>query len=219
MTQSYNLSQLANNLTSAGLLDAADGLVNAVPIANGGTGASSASAARTNLVVPSTTGTGASGTWGISITGSAADLSATLAVTKGGTGLATLTANNLLVGAGTSSPTFIAPSTAGNVLVSNGTVFASVADTSIGYGQTWQVVSRTSGTNYTNNTGKPISLAVSVYASGSGSHVTITISGVLVIQQFSSSINVGSNVTAIIPNGAVYSYAYSGTTVTTVELR
>jgi len=51
MTQSYNLSQLANNLTSAGLLDAADGLVNAVPIANGGTGASSASAARTNLDV------------------------------------------------------------------------------------------------------------------------------------------------------------------------
>lgn len=51
MTQAFNLSQLANNLTSAGLLDAADGLVNSVPIANGGTGASTASAARTNLGV------------------------------------------------------------------------------------------------------------------------------------------------------------------------
>lgn len=51
MTQAFNLSQLANNLTSAGLLDAADGLVNAVPIANGGTGATSASAARSNLDV------------------------------------------------------------------------------------------------------------------------------------------------------------------------
>jgi hypothetical protein len=51
MTQSYNLSQLANNLTSAGLLDATDGLVNAVPIANGGTNATTASAARTNLDV------------------------------------------------------------------------------------------------------------------------------------------------------------------------
>lgn len=51
MTQAYNLSQLANNLTSAGLLDAADGLVNAVPIANGGTGATTASGARTNLDV------------------------------------------------------------------------------------------------------------------------------------------------------------------------
>ena len=53
MTQAYNLSQLANNLTSAGLLDAADGLVNAVPVANGGTGATTASAARTNLGVAS----------------------------------------------------------------------------------------------------------------------------------------------------------------------
>jgi len=51
MTQSFNLSQLANNLTSSGLLDASDGLVNAVPIANGGTGATSASAARSNLDV------------------------------------------------------------------------------------------------------------------------------------------------------------------------
>jgi hypothetical protein len=51
MTQSFNLSQLANNLTSSGLLDAADGLVNAVPIANGGTGATTASGARTNLDV------------------------------------------------------------------------------------------------------------------------------------------------------------------------
>jgi hypothetical protein len=51
MTQAFNLSQLANNLNSAGQLDATDGLVNAVPIANGGTGATSASAARTNLDV------------------------------------------------------------------------------------------------------------------------------------------------------------------------
>jgi hypothetical protein len=51
MTQSFNLSQLANNLDSSGRLDAADGLVNAVPIANGGTGATTASAARTNLDV------------------------------------------------------------------------------------------------------------------------------------------------------------------------
>lgn len=49
MTQAFNLSQLANNLNSSGQLDATDGLVNAVPVANGGTGASSAAAARTNL--------------------------------------------------------------------------------------------------------------------------------------------------------------------------
>lgn len=49
MTQAFNLSQLANNLDSSGRLDATDGLVNAVPVANGGTGASSIAAAVANL--------------------------------------------------------------------------------------------------------------------------------------------------------------------------
>ena len=49
MTQAYNLSQLANNINSSGQLDATDGLVNAVPVVNGGTGASTVSAAVSNL--------------------------------------------------------------------------------------------------------------------------------------------------------------------------
>lgn len=72
MTQAFNLSQLANNLNSSGQLDATDGLVNAVPVANGGTGASDATAARTNLSVPSVSGDDATGTWDIDILGSAA---------------------------------------------------------------------------------------------------------------------------------------------------
>jgi hypothetical protein len=47
------------------------------------------------------------------------------AVTGGGTGLATLTANNVILGAGTSNPTFVAPSTSGNYLTSNGTTWVS----------------------------------------------------------------------------------------------
>lgn len=49
MTQAYNLSQLANNLDSTGRLDATDGLINAVPVANGGTGAADQASARSNL--------------------------------------------------------------------------------------------------------------------------------------------------------------------------
>ena len=51
MTQAFNLGQLANNLNTSGQLDATDGLVGAVPIANGGTGATTAGTARTNLDV------------------------------------------------------------------------------------------------------------------------------------------------------------------------
>ena len=77
MTQAFNLSQLANNLNSSGQLDATDGLVNAVPVANGGTGASTYSAAQTNLHVPDVDGTGATGEWPIDISGNAATASST----------------------------------------------------------------------------------------------------------------------------------------------
>lgn len=57
MTQAFNLSQLANNVNSSGLLDASLGLANAVPIANGGTGSTTASNAKINLgIITSLTG-------------------------------------------------------------------------------------------------------------------------------------------------------------------
>ena len=59
--------------------------------------------------------------------GTAAGLSATLAVSSGGTSLTTLTANNVILGNGTSAPTFVAPGTSGNLLTSNGTTWQSTA--------------------------------------------------------------------------------------------
>ena len=50
-----------------------------------------------------------------------------LPVASGGTGLATLTANNVLIGNGTSNVAFVAPGTSGNVLTSNGTTWVSGA--------------------------------------------------------------------------------------------
>jgi hypothetical protein len=46
-------------------------------------------------------------------------------VPNGGTGLSSLTANNVILGAGTSTPTFVAPGATGNVLTSNGTTWTS----------------------------------------------------------------------------------------------
>lgn len=52
---------------------------------------------------------------------------AAVTVAQGGTGLTTLTANNVILGNGTSTPSFVAPSTNGNVLTSNGTTWTSAA--------------------------------------------------------------------------------------------
>lgn len=66
-----------------------------------------------------------------------------LAVADGGTGLSTLTANNVILGNGSSAPTFVAPGASGNLLTSNGTTWASTANppafasgTRIGFQQT-----------------------------------------------------------------------------------
>ena len=67
-----------------------------------------------------------------------------ISVAQGGTGVAALTANSLLLGAGTSDVTFAAPGSNGNVLTSNGTVWASAA-AAVG-GKVLQVVSAVYGT-------------------------------------------------------------------------
>jgi hypothetical protein len=56
----------------------------------------------------------------------------TLGVDQGGTGLTTLTANNVILGNGTSTPSFVAPGTSGNVLTSNGTTWSSTAPAASG---------------------------------------------------------------------------------------
>ena len=59
------------------------------------------------------------------------------AVASGGTGLTTLTANNVLIGNGTSNVAFVAPGTSGNVLTSNGTTWVSGASFVTGMIMLW----------------------------------------------------------------------------------
>jgi hypothetical protein len=56
----------------------------------------------------------------------------TLGADQGGTGLSTLTANNVLLGNGTSAVQFVAPGTNGNVLTSNGTTWTSATPAASG---------------------------------------------------------------------------------------
>jgi len=67
-------------------------------------------------------------------------LTTPLTVAQGGTGAATLTANNVLLGNGTSAPQVVAPSTTGNVLTSNGTTWVSSTPSS---GKLLQIVQGT----------------------------------------------------------------------------
>jgi hypothetical protein len=110
-TKTDNASAAITGGSIAGITDLA--------VADGGTGASTAANARTNL------GAAASGANSdiTSITG----LTTPLTVAQGGIGAATLTANYVLLGNGTSAPQTVAPSTSGNVLTSNGTTWQSTA--------------------------------------------------------------------------------------------
>ena len=76
-------------------------------------------------------------------TGTAANVTGTVAIANGGTGTTTLTANNVILGNGTSAVQFVAPSTSGNVLTSNGTTWASTPVSGV---MTWQSVQTASFT-------------------------------------------------------------------------
>lgn len=85
---------------------------------------------------------------------------------------------------------------------------ALAALSSLGYGQTWQSVTRTSGTTYYNTTGKPIMLSMyAQYTSGVQGSTTVSCNGgttVTVLYNFNSTVNAQDAGTIIIPAGASY---------------
>lgn len=151
-------------------------------------------------------------------TGAFTTLTATtpVAASSGGTGRATLTANNVLLGNGTSALQQIAPGTTGNVLTSNGTTWASSAP-ALGVGGTgtaWVDVtaSRASGSTYTNSFSYPIAVSARGTAANGGPSISVTVNGVF-IQAFNWQFN-GAGAFAgaftIVPPGATYSLTFNG---------
>lgn len=145
----------------------------------------------------------------VAITGGSISGITDLTVPDGGTGRSSLTAENVLLGDGTNAVKFVAPGSSGNVLTSNGTTWASTAIPAqgIGVGQTWQNVtgSRSGGTTYTNNTGKPIMVSVNTNSTVNNiTTTTLTVDGLAVSSNGSQGGNL-NGVTAIVPAGSTYS--------------
>lgn len=91
-------------------------------------------------------------------------LASALPVASGGTGLATLTANNVILGNGTSTPQFVAPGTTGNVLVSNGTTWTSGVGVPSGSLFMWPTAAAPTGYLLCNGTAVSRSTYAALYA-------------------------------------------------------
>lgn len=157
-------------------------------------------------------------------TGAFTTLTATtpIAVSSGGTGSNTLTANNVLLGNGTSALQKVAPGTSGNALISNGTTWVSGTIKGLGLsGETWHDVSstKTSGTTYT-APAYPIMVSVGTIQTNPYHGVLATVAGVTVLNTFAGSNNYQSaqNGSFIVPAGASYVVTITGTVGFWVEL-
>jgi len=136
-------------ITSSGTLT----LGGTLDLDNGGTGAITASGARTNLGlaigtdIPALDGTGATGTWNIDVLGSAGTITSTLPVNKGGTGATT--AGGALTNLGAYSDTNPAGYTSNTGTVTNVSASGG-ANISVATGSTTPVISQNVATSTQN---------------------------------------------------------------------
>lgn len=186
-------------------------------VADGGTGASTAADARTNL---SAAKSGANS----DIT-SLSGLTTALSVAQGGTGATTASAAfDAIKQAATDTATGVVElATSAEVKTGTDTTRAvtpkGFADASLGVGQTWQNVagSRSANTWYQNTTGKPIQVSVTTtggdYQNATLLVGTSTSSYVTVAYKYQIGAGTYQQLTAIIPNDHYYYVAVSGDSV------
>jgi hypothetical protein len=95
---------------------------------------------------------------------------------------------------------------------------AMAAMQSLGWGQTWQTVTRTSGTTYYNTTGKPLVVQANP-AQSVGSAGTLLVNGLPVCNVSYNGTSGGVGLTGIVPVGATYVFNFISGTWGAFELR
>lgn len=146
--------------------------------------------------------------------GTAANVTGTVAIANGGTGQTTASAafGALKQAASDTATGVVELATSAEVQTGTDTARAitpaGFSAASLGYGQTWQLVTRTAGVTYTNSTGRPIMLVKNINGSGSAScSANIAFNGGSAITFVSSSAGTGPSGSAgsiIIPPGSTY---------------
>ena len=156
VTSTFNFQPLTATLTAIGALATTDG--NFI-VGNGSTWvAEDGATARTSLGLGSIATQAANN---VSITGGSITGITDLAVSDGGTGASSFTANNVLLGNGTSAFQVVAPGTSGNVLQSNGTTWTSgVAPSTALTSNTRQAVTSSATTTIDISSGQVIDLTM-----------------------------------------------------------
>ena len=88
-------------------------------------------------------------------------------------------------------------------------------DQAFGVGQSWQDVTsiRSSGSTYTNNTGKPITVVVSIRDANVFSGVLVTVAGVVIIDVDDAGAQGTTPYTFIVPTGSTYSVNVNSNTI------
>ena len=144
-------------------------------------------------------------------------LGSALPVASGGTGLATLTANNVILGNGTSTPSFVAPGASGNVLTSNGTTWASTAPpttftgtATLASGSTISDGTTAFSIGYLNVPQNAQSSNYTLALTDTGKHVYSTNSG-------TQTITIPTNASVAFPVGAAITIVNNGTTSITIS--
>ena len=162
-----------------------------------------------NSYSPTLTGTGASGSWGISITGTAANVTGVVAVANGGTGLTSIAARSIPVANSTNTYTTVTPAAGQSVRVNAGNTAWEAYTPSTG---TVTSVTATAPVASSGGTAPVISMAAAT-ASVNG-YMTSTYAAKLDGIAAGATANTGT-VTSVATSGTVSGLTLTGGTITT----